>query len=779
MAAPGAPAARVRVIALSGADPALARRLAAAGDSPALAGLLARGALAETRAPQHVYAGAAWTTLWTATTPERHGRTGPARVDLDSYAVVPAPEPREPALWDRAEQAGLSVWAPGGHAQSQEATPAEVDLCVVVLTTEPTTGAGAVLEHRRLDGLLAEQTADLRPEDTAFVVLALGTAARFGAAGLLDDVLARLDWSLDVPDGLGATTRAVDLTARLLPPTLRRPALRGVARLVGARGTDGVHSALPPREDRRWFALPSGVEVGAVRLNLAGREALGRVAPADRSRVLRWLSGHLRELVDLDTGRSVVRRCAIADAGRTGAPADLYVEWEPGSRGERVWSPATGTVTAPAPPAPATMLGPEGFLLAVGPGIRPGSHHGTFPLEDVGATIAAAVGVPLDERHGRPIAALLPRGAVVAPPPRVRAALGVLARRLPATRTPGWAGRDAAGARVVVAELRRSGVAMRIAAAGAEERADAMSARADIAEARLAVVEERLTVAALLSEQVVDVGWQLSEAARRLAELEGLVQVGAMTAWLAQSPGDETLMVSVITATRNRRPQLEAAIASVLAQSHARWELLVVDDGSRDDTAEFVTACADPRVRLLRSGGDGMGAGAARNVGLQAATGDVIAYLDDDNRFDPHWLKAVAATFRVRPDAYSVYGVRVVDDDGRLFGGDPSGRPWIHFVAWDADAVATGNLADMNIIAHRRGTLRFDESIAYHGDWDLLVRLAQISAPVPLPAIGAYYHTDGPGRLTNTTPADVMKREIADIRRRATALAQRLAEPLA
>ena len=73
----------------------------------------------------------------------------------------------------------------------------------------------------------------------------------------------------------------------------------------------------------------------------------------------------------------------------------------------------------------------------------------------------------------------------------------------------------------------------------------------------------------------------------------------------------------------------------------------------------------------------------------------------------------------------------------------------------------------MNVIAHRRGDVRFDESLAYFGDWDLLLQLTADGDPVEVPAIGAYYRTDVPGRLTDVTPPEAKAHEIALIRGKA------------
>lgn len=105
--------------------------------------------------------------------------------------------------------------------------------------------------------------------------------------------------------------------------------------------------------------------------------------------------------------------------------------------------------------------------------------------------------------------------------------------------------------------------------------------------------------------------------------------------------GDATF--SVVMPAYNGAATIARAIDSVLAQTDPDWELLVVDDGSRDATRVIVAAHAarEPRVRLLALARNG-GVAAARNAGIDAAGGRYIAFLDADD----HWLPAKLALQR-------------------------------------------------------------------------------------------------------------------------------------
>lgn len=104
--------------------------------------------------------------------------------------------------------------------------------------------------------------------------------------------------------------------------------------------------------------------------------------------------------------------------------------------------------------------------------------------------------------------------------------------------------------------------------------------------------------------------------------------------------------ISVVIPTYNRARFLPAAVASVRAQSYPCDEILIVDDGSSDDTAEVVAALG-PGVRLIRQAN--AGPAAARNRGIDEARCDLVAFLDTDDRWLPGKLAAQVELFRREP----------------------------------------------------------------------------------------------------------------------------------
>lgn len=135
----------------------------------------------------------------------------------------------------------------------------------------------------------------------------------------------------------------------------------------------------------------------------------------------------------------------------------------------------------------------------------------------------------------------------------------------------------------------------------------------------------------------------------------------------AASLSAATPKVSVVMPAFNAAQTVAASIKSVMAQIEPSWELLVVDDGSTDDTSNVVERYADQdaRIRLLRTSGR-QGAAAARNVALATASGRWIAFLDSDDLWAPEKLTRQLAFMEKRGAAISFTSYQRIDADGQL-----------------------------------------------------------------------------------------------------------------
>ncbi|MBI3795924.1 MAG: glycosyltransferase family 2 protein [Deltaproteobacteria bacterium] len=179
--------------------------------------------------------------------------------------------------------------------------------------------------------------------------------------------------------------------------------------------------------------------------------------------------------------------------------------------------------------------------------------------------------------------------------------------------------------------------------------------------------------------------------------------------------------VSVIIPTYNRRDFVREAVASVLAQTYRDFELLVIDDGSDDDTAAVVHEFNGVRYVFQPN----RGVSAARNRGVALSTGELLAFLDSDDVWQPDKLKYQVAFFTARPEAricqteelWLRHGVRVnPHNKHRKVGGDIFARS-LQLCLVSPSAV----MLRRELFAQVGG---FDETLPACEDYDLWLRIA-------------------------------------------------------
>ncbi len=194
-------------------------------------------------------------------------------------------------------------------------------------------------------------------------------------------------------------------------------------------------------------------------------------------------------------------------------------------------------------------------------------------------------------------------------------------------------------------------------------------------------------------------------------------------------------LVSVIMPTYNRGPLIGEAMDSVLAQTHDAWELIIIDDGSTDDTADVVARLASrcDRIRLVRT--DHGGPARARNRGLELATGRFCAYLDSDNTWTPRFLETMVGML-IETGHNCGYAALARQIKGETVE--------IVSAPFDWDRCRTSNLVDLNVLVHRSDLLeaRFDESLGRNEDWDLVLRIGRHHDILHVPMLGCHYRAD-------------------------------------
>ena len=193
--------------------------------------------------------------------------------------------------------------------------------------------------------------------------------------------------------------------------------------------------------------------------------------------------------------------------------------------------------------------------------------------------------------------------------------------------------------------------------------------------------------------------------------------------------GFKSPIVSIVMAAKNYARFLPAAVESVLVQTFPDWELLVIDDGSTDDTPAVVRPfLADRRVRYFRA--DTLGQPRAKNLGIGLARGAFVAFLDADDAWLPTKLEKQLAVFAAQPDVGVVFCRRhLIDENGTFLPRLPSPAPPRGRVL---DAMFVQNFVCFSSAVVRREVFshvgRFDPEWDLAIDYDLWLRVAKYHA---------------------------------------------------
>ncbi len=187
---------------------------------------------------------------------------------------------------------------------------------------------------------------------------------------------------------------------------------------------------------------------------------------------------------------------------------------------------------------------------------------------------------------------------------------------------------------------------------------------------------------------------------------------------------------SVITATYNRCYILWRAIQSVLSQTYPFFELIIVDDASRDETEKLVQQFSDPRIRYFKLEKN-RGASAARNFGLKKAKGELIAYLDSDNTWYPDFLEVMNEAFNKHKDKVLIfckknYRLTLIEN-----GKEKRVRDEFSYSRRFFDLKRLWHrriLIDTNTMCHKKKEIiklgGWDENIKFWEDWELALRVS-------------------------------------------------------
>jgi hypothetical protein len=183
--------------------------------------------------------------------------------------------------------------------------------------------------------------------------------------------------------------------------------------------------------------------------------------------------------------------------------------------------------------------------------------------------------------------------------------------------------------------------------------------------------------------------------------------------------------VSVVIPCYNHGHYLANAVQSVSSQTLADWELLIIDDGSTDNTPEVAARFSDPRIRYIYQ--ENQGLSAARNTGICAAQGEYLAFLDADDEWEPGFLHCCARVLAANRELAGVYTrYSFIDPEGKVLpqtGGQVVPPRMFRSRLLNGGFLAVhGALVRASVV---RQVGMFDVQIAGTGDWDLWIRIAQ------------------------------------------------------
>ena len=183
--------------------------------------------------------------------------------------------------------------------------------------------------------------------------------------------------------------------------------------------------------------------------------------------------------------------------------------------------------------------------------------------------------------------------------------------------------------------------------------------------------------------------------------------------------------VSVIIPAYNKAEYTQRTVDSVLAQSYPCLEVIVVDDGSTDNTSQKMASYKDKIRYISKANG---GACSARNTGIHASSGEYVAFIDCDDLYEPRKIEVCAVYLNAHPQYGFVHtAAHLIDHQDKIEG--IYDHPKSRRQGWITRQLILGNHIGNSTALIRREVLfqagLFDESIFTPGDWDLWLRLSE------------------------------------------------------
>ncbi len=190
-------------------------------------------------------------------------------------------------------------------------------------------------------------------------------------------------------------------------------------------------------------------------------------------------------------------------------------------------------------------------------------------------------------------------------------------------------------------------------------------------------------------------------------------------------------LFSIVVPTFNRLKVLERSVGSVINQSYSNWELIIVDDGSTDDTVEkaAIFEKEDSRIQFFqRPNSLTKGANTCRNLGINKAKGDYIAFLDSDDFWQPNRLTNLSE-FILSTQAKAIYsGASVITENGIEYRKSRAIYSEESIFDFLLDYETYSQTSSMVVYNDISKNLKFNESLQRHQDFDFFIRVGELTA---------------------------------------------------
>lgn len=219
---------------------------------------------------------------------------------------------------------------------------------------------------------------------------------------------------------------------------------------------------------------------------------------------------------------------------------------------------------------------------------------------------------------------------------------------------------------------------------------------------------------------------------------------------------DEAPLVTVIIPTFNRANFIVDAVQSVLNQTFNNFELIVVDDGSTDDTRIRLARLSDPRLTYVWQ--ENKGRSSARNVALRLAVGTYIAFLDSDDLYLPDKLETQVGYLNGHPEVGMIYtSAYCIDQFGQRLPGNyrasVSGNIYKHIAFFRPVTITLPTVMVRKEIIHAAGP--FDEAMERFEDTDMWRRIAKITPIHGIDVVTCALRTHADNELKGQNPEKI------------------------